>query len=282
MIENYQLTIDQDVKKALSEDLGEPRNIENDITAMLIDESSQVSAKIITREDIILCGKAWAIESFLQIDSNIELEWYYNDGDRIDSSSTIVTIAGNARTILTAERTALNFLQFLSATATTTHHYASLLAESHTQLLDTRKTIPGFRHAQKYAVKCGGGANHRIGLYDLYLIKENHIKACGSIEKAIIKAKQLNPQINVEVEVENLSELAEAIAAGADIVMLDNFSTDLIYEAVLINNQTCKLEVSGNITEERLTELAKTGVDFISSGAITKCVQAVDLSLLIN
>lgn len=288
MIEQYKLSIEHDVKNALLEDLfptpnenARLINSSDDITAMLIAAETQVDAKIITREDIVLCGQAWANEAFRQIDPSIELIWQAKDGDKIKAKHTLVSIKGKARAILTAERTALNFLQMLSGTATTTANYVQCLQGSNTRLLDTRKTIPGFRQAQKYAVACGGGKNHRIGLFDAYLIKENHIKACGSITNAINQAKRLQSEKPIEVEVENLDELAEAIAAGADIAMLDNFSTKLVQAAVTLNNQQCKLEVSGNITSERLTELAGTGVDYISSGAITKHIYAVDLSLLI-
>ena len=274
--------IETQVKIALVEDLGGEVSISNDVTAMLIPAENQANAHIITREDIILCGISWAKEAFKQIDNTIKQTWHYKDGDKIEANSVLVDLFGNARSLLTAERTALNFLQMLSATATTTHQYVQYLNGSSTQLLDTRKTIPSFRLAQKYAVTCGGGTNHRIGLFDAYLIKENHIKACGSIEAAINKAKSLHPEIKVEVEVESLEELRTAIAAGPDIIMLDNFSTELIHQAVILNNKQCKLEVSGNITEERLTELAKTGVDYVSTGAITKHVKAVDLSLLIK
>lgn len=254
---------------------------EKDITASLIAADSTARAHIICREDIVMCGREWATQAFLLLDRTLQLNWHFNDGDVVAANSSLVNITGNARSILTGERTALNFLQMLSGTATTTASYVKHLAGSATQLLDTRKTIPGFRQAQKYAVACGGGRNHRMGLFDAFLIKENHIKACGSIKNAIAQAKHLHNEITVEIEVESLPELEQAIAAGADIVMLDNFSTEQILRAVSINNQQCKLEVSGNITEKRLAELAKTSVDFVSSGAITKHVRAVDLSLLI-
>nr|WP_206663240.1 carboxylating nicotinate-nucleotide diphosphorylase [Ningiella ruwaisensis] len=282
MLSNYDLNIADDVRAALSEDLGGYVNPLNDITAMLIDETSFAHAYIITREAGVLCGVAWATEAFKQIDEAIELEWLKQDGDELSTNDVLVKIKGKARAILSAERTALNFLQFLSGTASTTKRYAAILAESRTSLLDTRKTIPGYRQAQKYAVVCGGGKNHRIGLYDAYLLKENHIKACGSISNAVNKARAMNPSKPIEVEVENLDELHQAISAGADIVMLDNFNNEQVKEAVSIANGRCKLEVSGNITDERLLELASTGVDYVSSGAITKHVKALDLSLLIE
>ncbi|MGB3725311.1 MAG: carboxylating nicotinate-nucleotide diphosphorylase [Glaciecola sp.] len=282
MIEQYAVNIKTDVENALREDLGGHIAIENDITAMLIPAEQHAHAHIITREDIVLCGVDWAKQAFSLIDKDVKQTWVYKDGDHIPANTTIVELSGSARSILCSERTALNFLQMLSGTATVTHFYTEFLNGSHTQLLDTRKTIPGFRQAQKYAVACAGATNHRIGLFDAYLIKENHIKACGTIAKAVAQAKSLHPQKKVEVEVESLKELGEAIAAGVDICMLDNFTTKLVEQAVALNNGQCKLEVSGNITEERLTELAKTGVDYVSTGAITKHVKAVDLSLLIK
>jgi nicotinate-nucleotide pyrophosphorylase (carboxylating) len=254
---------------------------QQDITANLIGKNTQATAMIITREDIVVCGKKWAHQAFSIIDPSVDLTWHCEDGQHVKANSKLVDIKGSARAILTAERSALNFLQMLSGTATTTAKYVAYLAGTNTVLLDTRKTIPGFRQAQKYAVACGGGKNHRMGLFDAFLIKENHIKACGSITNAIFQAKALHPKKTVEIEVESLDELRQAIAAGADIVMLDNFSTEQIHSAVSINNQQCKLEVSGNITQHRLAELAKTRVDFVSTGAITKHVRAVDLSLLI-
>jgi nicotinate-nucleotide pyrophosphorylase (carboxylating) len=247
---------------------------------MLIDEGTVMTAKIITREDCVMCGKAWVNEVFKQIDINVALDWQCDDGSELKANDTIVYIKGNARSILTAERTALNFLQTLSGTATTTARYVVYLENSQTKLLDTRKTIPGMRQAQKYAVACALGQNHRMGLYDAFLIKENHIDACGGIKNAVSKAKSMQPGLPIEVEVENLEELVEAIDSGVNTIMLDNFSTERIYEAVDINAGRCKLEVSGNITFDRLTELAATGVDYVSSGALTKNVIAVDLSLI--
>jgi nicotinate-nucleotide pyrophosphorylase (carboxylating) len=255
--------------------------VQQDITANLIDISTQAHAHIITREDITVCGREWAQQAFHLIDPTLNLDWHCEDCQVVKAGTSLVDIKGSARAILTAERTALNFLQMLSGTATVTAQYVKCLSGSPTRLLDTRKTIPGFRQAQKYAVSCGGGQNHRMGLFDAFLIKENHIRACGSINNAIVRAKSLHTQKTIEIEVENLDELKQAIAAGADIVMLDNFSTEQIHQAVSINNQQCKLEVSGNITQEKLAELAKTNVDFISTGAITKHIRAVDLSLLI-
>ena len=274
--------IREQVSNALIEDLGGELNAANDITANLIDESVTAKATIITREPCVVCGIAWANQAFALIDESVSLTWHVEDGDKVDANTVLVSLEGSARAILTAERTALNFLQTLSATATVTAFYAKFLDGSNTKILDTRKTLPGLRHAQKYAVRCGGGQNHRVGLFDAFLIKENHIFSCGNIEKAVSRAKIMMPGKPVEVEVENLTELEQALGAGADIVMLDNFSNEQIQQAVALNKGQCKLEVSGNITDERLASLAKLGVDYISSGALTKHVQAIDLSLRIN
>ena len=274
--------IREQVSNALIEDLGGELNAANDITANLIDESVNAKATIITREPCVVCGIAWANQAFALIDESVSLTWHVKDGDKVDANTVLVSLEGSARAILTAERTALNFLQTLSATATVTAFYAKFLDGSNTKILDTRKTLPGLRHAQKYAVRCGGGQNHRVGLFDAFLIKENHIFSCGNIEKAVSRAKTMMPGKPVEVEVESLTELEQALGAGADIVMLDNFSNEQIQQAVALNKGQCKLEVSGNITDERLASLAQLGVDYISSGALTKHVQAIDLSLRIN
>jgi nicotinate-nucleotide pyrophosphorylase (carboxylating) len=280
LINQYQINISKQVEDALLEDLGGHISVQNDITAMLINADVRMSAKIITRENCVLCGEAWVDEVFAQIDKDCQLDWQYKDGDELKANDTILYIQGNARSILTAERTALNFLQTLSGTATTTATYVKYLTNTNTRLLDTRKTLPGLRQAQKYAVACAQGMNHRMGLYDAFLIKENHIKACGSIKNAVSKAQHMYPDLPIEVEVENLQELDEAINSGVNTIMLDNFDTKLIEEAVVINAGRCKLEVSGNITFDRLQELATTGVDYISSGALTKHVTAIDLSLI--
>ncbi|MCW8091610.1 carboxylating nicotinate-nucleotide diphosphorylase [Alteromonas sp. ASW11-130] len=274
-----QQDISSQVKHALEEDLGGSINIENDITACLIDTNTTAQAKVVTREDCTVCGVEWVNETFFQIDRTLEITWFVKDGDQALADATLFTVSGNARAILTAERTALNFLQTLSGTATTTARYAKLLAHSDTQILDTRKTLPGMRLAQKYAVTCGGGKNHRIGLFDAFLIKENHIAACGSIPNAISTAKRLHPKKPIEVEVENFDELEQAVDAKADIIMLDNFTNEQIQQAVDINQGRSKLEVSGNITDERLFSLSKLGVNYVSSGALTKHVNAIDLSL---
>ena len=267
------------VKVALSEDLNGLHVDQGDITANLIPANQSITADIITREDCVLAGAAWVSETFTQLDKNIQLKWYAKDGDVLKANQPIVRVSGNARRILTGERTALNFLQSLSGTATVVAKCVKELAGSNTQLLDTRKTLPGMRLAQKYAVTCGGGKNHRIGLYDAYLIKENHILACGSIHAAVAKARRHNADLPVEVEVENIQELHQAIEAKVDVVMLDNFSLGMLKQAVIVNKGQCKLEVSGNITIESLRALSAIGVDFISSGALTKHVHAIDLSL---
>ena len=267
------------VKVALSEDLNGLHVDQGDITANLIPANQYIVADIITREDCVLSGVAWVAETFNQLDKNIKLKWYVEDGDELRANQPIVRLSGNARRILTGERTALNFLQSLSGTATVVAKCVKELEGSNTQLLDTRKTLPGMRLAQKYAVTCGGGKNHRMGLYDAYLIKENHILACGSIQAAVTKARHHHADLLVEVEVENIQELHQAIEAKADIVMLDNFSMDMLKQAVIVKKSQGKLEVSGNITIESLQALSAMGVDFISSGALTKHVHAIDLSL---
>lgn len=284
------------VKTALAEDLGGTEINEHtkaiaygDITAMLIPADKYAEATLITREEGVFCGKAWAEQVFNQLGGDVALHWHVDDGDLVLPNQVLCELSGPARTILTGERTAMNFIQTLSGVATLTKHYVDKLAGSHTRLLDTRKTIPGLRTAQKYAVTCGGGKNHRIGLYDAFLIKENHIMACGGIRQAVDAARSLHPNKPVEVEVESLSELALALDSGADIIMLDNFDITMMVEAVEMNNQSlakskakgagAKLEVSGNVTLDTLAEFAKTGVDYISVGALTKHVRALDLSM---
>ncbi|MEM0514938.1 carboxylating nicotinate-nucleotide diphosphorylase [Pseudoalteromonas sp. YIC-827] len=267
------------VAQALAEDLDGQSALDGDITAQLIPAEQQADAKVITREAGVFCGKDLVIEVFQQVDPSVELTFYIADGELMKPEQQLFSAKGNARAILTAERTALNFVQTLSATATAAHNYAQVLAGSNTEILDTRKTIPGLRALQKYAVKCGGGRNHRIGLFDAFLIKENHISACGGIKAAIAQARKNHPDKAVEVEVENLSELEEALAAGSDIIMLDNFSLDDVRTAVERTAGRAKLEVSGNITFEILQQYANIGVDFVSSGALTKHIKAIDLSM---
>lgn len=265
------------VRFALAEDIGT-----GDITAELIPADKTISAKIVSRERGILCGTAWVEEIFKQLDDSVQLNWATVDGDDLENGQTIVTLQGAARSILTAERSALNFLQTLSATATRSHYFASMVNHTKVRLLDTRKTLPGLRTAQKYAVKVGGCHNHRMGLFDAFLIKENHISACGSIESAISTAHSLHPGKPVEIEVRALQELKQAIEAGADIIMLDNFELSATIEAVSINDGRSKLEASGGIDEVMLVKIAETGVDYISIGALTKNCAALDLSLLVS
>ncbi|EGM68908.1 carboxylating nicotinate-nucleotide diphosphorylase [Shewanella sp. HN-41] len=284
------------VKTALAEDLGGTDINEHtkaiaygDITALLIPADKYAEATLITREEGVFCGKAWAEQVFNQLGAEVALHWHVDDGDLVLPNQVLCELSGPARTILTGERTAMNFIQTLSGVATLTKHYVDKLAGTHTRLLDTRKTIPGLRTAQKYAVTCGGGKNHRIGLYDAFLIKENHIIACGGIRQAVDAARNLHPDKPVEVEVESLAELALALDSGADIIMLDNFDITMMIDAVELNNQSlangkakgagAKLEVSGNVTLDTLAEFAKTGVDYISVGALTKHVRALDLSM---
>jgi nicotinate-nucleotide pyrophosphorylase (carboxylating) len=266
--------ITQSVSLALAEDIGD-----GDITAQLIPADQIAEANIITREDCIFCGRAWVEEVFHQLDPQVEISWHIEDGQLANANSLLFTLKGNARSLLTGERAALNFVQTLSGTATISNHYAKQVAHTRVKLLDTRKTIPGMRTAQKYAVACGGCHNHRIGLYDAFLIKENHIAACGGIANAITAAHQIAPGKPVEVEVESFAELEQALTAKADIIMLDNFSIDDMKKAVAINAGRAKLEASGNINEQTLIPTAETGVDFISIGGLTKHCRAVDLSM---
>jgi len=273
---NLQAIIEQNVSQALSEDIGT-----GDITAALLPDTL-TSATIICREQAVLCGQAWVDATFNSLDPAITLDWHFNDGDSVTPNATVVTLHGAARTLLTGERTALNFLQTLSGTATQTRMRVESIKGTGCTLLDTRKTLPGLRQAQKYAVRMGGGQNHRMGLFDAFLIKENHIKAAGGIAAAVEKARKLKPDCLLEVEVETLAEYKQAIAAHADRIMLDNFSLDMIHAAVKMPHDNIKLEVSGNITEATLKDFASTGVDYISVGAITKNVQAIDFSLLLT
>lgn len=270
--------VKRDVEGALAEDVGT-----GDITARLIPDNLLCLAVIISREPMLVCGQDWVNEVFRVIDSKTQVKWLVSEGDWLDKAQTICEIHGLTRSILTAERTALNFLQTLSATATQTYTYQKKLAGYNTRLLDTRKTIPGLRNAQKYAVSCGGGVNHRIGLYDAYLIKENHIKACGSIALAIKFAKDSGLNKLIEVEVETIKELEEALNAKPDRIMLDNFSIEMINEAMSMSkNSACLLEASGGINLSTIEDVAKTGVHFVSVGSITKSIKAIDLSLLVK
>lgn len=266
--------ITSQIKLALQEDVGQ-----QDLTADLIPVDSQATATLITRESATLCGKDWFSEVFLQLDPSISIDWNVTDGDQISADSVICTLKGSARTLLTGERTAMNYIQTLSATASLTQQYTDQVRDLTVHILDTRKTIPGFRLAQKYAVRCGGGYNHRVGLFDGILIKENHIHATGSIDAAINKAQQLHPNIAIEVEVENLDELEQALSAQADIILLDNFDIPTLKQAVKINKGQAKLEASGGITIESVRAIAETGIDRISIGALTKDIRAIDLSM---
>jgi nicotinate-nucleotide pyrophosphorylase (carboxylating) len=269
--------ITRQVAAALAEDVGP-----GDVTAALVPPEQRVRAQIIAREPAILCGTDWAGETFRQLDPAIQLEWLAQDGDPVTADMSILRLNGAARPILTGERTALNFLQTLSGTATAARRYVEAVAGTNCGILDTRKTIPGLRMAQKYAARCGGARNHRLGLHDMVLIKENHIVAAGSIGAAVGTARRTSPGIPVEVEVESLDELTQALEAGADIIMLDELSLDDMRTAVRLNNERgarAKLEASGNVTLATVRDVALTGVDFISIGGITKHVKAVDLSM---
>jgi nicotinate-nucleotide pyrophosphorylase (carboxylating) len=268
-------TIDDVAYQALQEDLGG----EGDLTASLIPEDSQSKARLITREDAVICGICWFDSIFNQLDDRIEIDWKVEDGDDIKANQELCLLTGPTRSLLTGERTAMNFIQTLSGTATIARRYAKALEGTSTNLLDTRKTIPGLREAQKFAVRCGGGVNHRLGLFDGILLKENHIAAAGSITKAVYVAKKRYPDADVEVEVETLEQLEEAIAADADIIMLDNFSLEDTRQAVIITNGKARLEASGGFGLAALRQTAETGVDYISVGALTKHVWAIDLSM---
>ncbi|MCX0339633.1 carboxylating nicotinate-nucleotide diphosphorylase [Acinetobacter radioresistens] len=270
-------SIQINIQQALQEDIGT-----GDITALLTPEDEQATATIISREDMILAGQPWVNSLIQTYDPKIEVIWLKNDGERVQANEAFLKLAGSARSLLTVERPVLNFIQTLSAVATKVADYVQRLNGLKTKLLDTRKTLPGLRIAQKYAVAVGGGQNHRLGLFDAFLIKENHIMAAGGIAQAIAKAHDIAPGKPVEVEVETWDELNQALNAGADIVMLDNFSTQQMQDAVQHVAGRCKLEASGNITLENLREVASTGVDYISMGALTKDIKAVDLSMRFN
>lgn len=279
LIKRIEQDIPEAVARALQEDLGGEVDADRDITALLLPAEKQAVAKVITREAGVFCGKRWVEEVFIQLGNKVTLTWHVEDGQALAADQLLFELTGPARLLLTAERTALNFVQTLSGVATEVSRYVALLAGSETQLLDTRKTLPGLRTALKYAVLCGGGNNHRLGLSDAFLIKENHIIASGSVRNAVEKALWLSPDVPVEVEVESLTELQDAIDAGADIIMLDNFSLEMMHEAVALTNKRALLEVSGNVTETTLPQIAHTGVDYVSVGALTKHVRALDLSM---
>ncbi len=269
--------IQKQVAAALAEDVGT-----GDITASLIPADSDATATIISREEGVLCGQAWVEEVYQQLEGNLSIQWHQHDGDQLAPGTGFCTLVGNTRKILTGERTALNFLQTLSGTATCVAKYLRLVEGTGVTLLDTRKTLPGLRTAQKYAVLCGGGTNHRLGLYDAFLIKENHIAACGSIGAAVSEARKLHPGKWVEVEVENFDELSQALDTDCDVIMLDNFALSGLRQAVAQTHGKARLEASGNISEKTLRSVAETGVDYISIGGLTKHVQALDLSLRLD
>ena len=262
------------VANALDEDVGS-----GDISAALIDSETHLDTELLVREDAVLCGIPWFDEVFRQCDPSISIQWHFRDGDPINADSVICEITGPARPLLTGERCALNFLQTLSGTATLTCEYAERIKHTDCRILDTRKTIPQLRIAQKYAVRCGGGDNHRIGLFDAYLIKENHLAASGGIASAVERARALEPRVMLEVEVETLEQLQQAIEAGVDRALLDNFSLEQIQQAVELTNRRIELEASGNIDAANLVSIAESGVDFVSIGGLTKHLRAIDFSL---
>lgn len=266
--------VSDNVTQALLEDLGA-----GDISGSLIDSDTQASARVITREHGIFCGAGWVNETLRQIDPTVKIRWQVADGDSVAPDQVLFELNGRARNLLSAERTMLNFVQLLSGTATRTAQYVALISHTQARLLDTRKTVPGLRLAQKYAVKCGGGCNHRIGLFDAFLLKENHIFAAGSINQAIKSAQAAFPGKPIEVEVENLDELAEAMTAGADIALIDNFSITDTQVAVAVTRNKMILEASGGITQDSIAAIAETGVDYISCGDLTKGVEPLDLSM---
>ncbi|WP_444942514.1 carboxylating nicotinate-nucleotide diphosphorylase [Microbulbifer sp. ZKSA004] len=276
-IPNITTDLQRSVQVALEEDIGS-----GDITAQLIPEDRNARARVITREDCTLSGRAWVEAVFHALDPELVLTWHFEDGDRISANAVIFELEGNARAILTGERAALNFLQTLSGTATTAAEFAARAEGTEVKILDTRKTIPGLRSAQKYAVLCGGCHNHRIGLYDAFLIKENHIFAAGGIEHAVAQARVIKPEALIEVEVENIEELEQALAAGVDVIMLDEFNDEDTKTALKLAKGKAKIELSGSVDRDRIAQLAELEVDYISSGSLTKHLRAIDLSLRID
>ena len=276
--EALQTHIQSTVARALQEDVGD-----GDRTAGLIPASATIDATIITREQMTMAGRPWVDEVFDQLDTAVQIDWALDDGDSAAADSEICRLQGPARSILTGERTALNFLQSLSATATVTASYVQAVSGTSCRILDTRKTLPGLRLAQKYAVRCGGGSNHRIGLFDAILIKENHIQSAGGISAVIVSCRSLQPTLPIEIEVESLAELREALSACAERLLLDNFSLDMLEKAVAINRAEgqppAELEASGGLTLDEISAVAETGVDYISVGALTKNIKAIDFSM---
>ncbi|BBM00151.1 carboxylating nicotinate-nucleotide diphosphorylase [Microbulbifer sp. GL-2] len=276
-IPNIMTDLERSVRIALDEDVGS-----GDITAQLIPAECSARARVITREDCTMSGRAWVDEVFRQLDPELKLSWHFEDGDRVAANSVLFELDGNARAILTGERAALNFLQTLSGTATTAAEFADRAADTEVKILDTRKTIPGLRSAQKYAVLCGGCHNHRIGLYDAFLIKENHIAAAGGIDAAVTQARAIKPGALVEVEVETIGELKQALNSGADVIMLDEFNDADTRTALSLAKGKAKIEISGSVDRDRIQQLAALDVDYISSGSLTKHLRAIDLSLRID
>ncbi len=279
LLERLAVDIPFMVSVALKEDLGQKVDYKQDITGQLLNESAISIARVITREDGVFCGQQWLDEVFRQLGSQVSVDWQVSDGDSVTANQVLCEMQGPSQVLLTGERTALNFIQTLSSVATMTAKYVKQIEGTRAKLLDTRKTIPGLRTALKYAVLAGGGFNHRLGLSDAYLIKENHIISAGSVSQAVYLARQSHPAVPIEVEVESLDELLQAIRAEADIIMLDNFTTVMMKEAVVLTAGKAALEVSGNVTLETIKQFAQTGVDFISVGALTKHIQAMDLSM---
>jgi nicotinate-nucleotide pyrophosphorylase (carboxylating) len=269
--------VQQNLQLALAEDIGS-----GDLTASLIPANQHASATITSREVAIICGQDWVNACFQQLDNNIQIKWYVNEGDKVAANQLLCEITGNARALLTAERCALNFLQTLSAVATQTREYVDAIKNTNTKILDTRKTLPGLRLAQKYAVTVGGGTNQRLALYDGILIKENHIAAAGGIAAALMQASKLNQNVGIQIEVENLDELQQALSAGATSILLDNFTLTEMREAVKLTNSRALLEASGNVSLNTVRDIAATGVDRISIGALTKNIRAIDLSMRIK
>ena len=267
-------SVQKNVTAALEEDLGA-----GDVTASLIEDNRLITANVISRQTALFCGKLWVQETIRQINKDISLKWHVDDGDQVHADQLLFSLSGPAQPLLTIERTILNFCQLLSGTATKAHQYCQHIGQQKTQILDTRKTLPGLRIAQKYAVQCGGCTNHRLGLFDAYLIKENHIIACGGVFSAVRTAQKQHPGLDIEIEVESIEELQEAIEAGADIAMIDNFSSDMTNQAVKIAKDKIKLEASGGIDLSSIAAIAETGVDYISVGALTKEVTPIDLSM---
>lgn len=279
LMERIEQDIPEVVTRALKEDLGGEANADRDITALLLPQGKQEKAQVITRENGVFCGKRWVEEVFIQLGNQVTIIWHVEEGQKIITNQVLFGLHGPVRLLLTAERTVLNFVQTLSGVATEVSRYVTLMAGSKTQLLDTRKTLPGLRTALKYAVLCGGGINHRLDLSDAFLIKENHIIASGSVRNAVKKALQLRNDVPVQIEVETMNELHDAVDAGADIIILDNFNLEMMHEAVTVTNKSVLLEVSGNVTETTLPQIAQIGIDYVSVGALTKHMHALDLSM---